>query len=416
MDFFLNQVLILNNKHEGNLIYMRGLFENHLSKLFDDLSIHESSINENVKDKYKQCSFYDFVDFCPRVSPDEIKEGFILAFNSVGNYYSLNNYSNETYFFSVLRKLLEGIVTNKNTFNNYSNKEYIFSVVDAFKKIHKSNPNLDPGYFNVAFLSALSQKTNQAINKQEEVEILNYFLENKKPSFLNFLNKETNYNSKEIKNHTYNSFMERDIPVALNYYIRLLMKSKINQNLFKDIIWNNVSNKQMQLFVKAGTSPYIREGLNIKNLEFNRIDEDVLLNKIGVPSLVELRKNNLIDEPVNETLNLILVKYASPEEVAEIYLQRVLSNNKKSLNISIYDKKAFGEKCFECYFTDNMVEKIVSEIGLSVLNDNNKYNKKNKIKSLKDLQHHFRMIRAKAEKEMLNNNVELCKPTKYNRL
>lgn len=393
---------------------MKGLFENHLSKLFDNLSIHESSIHENVKDKYKQCNFYDFVDFCPRVSPDEIKEGFILAFNSVGDYYSLKNYSNETYFFSILRKLLEGIVTNKNTFKNYSNKEYMFSVIDAFSKIHKNNPTLDPGYFNVAFLSALSQKTNQAINKQEEVEILNYFLGNKKPSFINFLNKETNYNSKEMKNHTYGSFMERDVPVALNYYIRLLMKSKDNQNLFKDIIWNNVSNKQMQLLVKAGTSPYKREGLNIKNFEMNRIDEVILLDKIGVPSLVELRKNNLVDEPVNETLNSILVKYASPEQLAEIYLQRVLSNNRKSLNFSVYDKNAFGEICFECYFTDNMVEKTVKETGFSVLND--KYSKKNKIKSFKDLQHHFRMIRAKAEKEMLNNNIELCKPTKYNRL
>lgn len=394
---------------------MKGLFENHLSKLFDDLSIHESSIHENVVDKYKQSNFYDFEGFCPRVSPDEIKEGLVLAFNSVHDYYSLNNYSNETYFFSILRKLLDGIVGNKNTYKNYSNKEYMFSVVDAFKKIHKNNPALDPGYFNVAFLSALSQKTNQAINKQEEAEILNYFLQNKKPSFINFLNKETGYNTKDMRNHNYSSFIERDVPLALNYYIRLLMKSKANQNSFKDIIWDNVSNKQMQLLVKAGTSPYKRDGLNIKNFEINIIEEDILLDKIGVSSLVELRKNNLVDEPVNETLNSILVKYASPEQLAEIYLQRVLSNNRKSLNFSVYDKKVFGEICFECYFTDSMVEKTVNEMGVLGLNDN-KYNKKNKIKSLKDLLHHFRMIRAKSEKEMLNNNVKMHKTTKYKRI
>ena len=312
---------------------------------------------------------YDVIYLSVNVTPKVLKNGLIKVFSEYRENLAESqkeSYYNEPYFFEEVRKLILCLHNDKKKESVLV--DYYKAIIDAFSKIHKSSPQLDPGFFQTMLYSLIIK-----IGDEEKLrEILSYYNENKKEIFDNFpfyLLKDNLiiYGKREIKNFEMEYF-EKQI---MDPYIDLIKLLSLSDN-------KEIQELYSSLFLKDICGHIINDIYSyIENIDLSHIDLLVIDKIFSDDDLLLIKKRFPLNEGKFENLiNDRLIERISDKKIFKLFVKSIFKELKScSLRVGGYTNNSFDDDGFYLNLDS-------SEIDLLVEKANRFYNSQNKLNTV----------------------------------
>ena len=265
--------------------------------------------------------------------------------------------------------------------NSLSIIENIFNQVLA-QTLNYSHSNKELQKKRFEYFKALINVMNKIIDDKEikypsslfKIAILNEIDDN---NLTNKLKENLLYFTKNIKNNIITdipvpSFYMIDIkvPNAFINYLIILTKFKDEQKEFKNLIWNEFNT--LNSIKNAHRLKSVMNVYNLRKIDFNVIDKDILLDIIDINFIVEMRSYLPGKSKIKDNLTDFLDPLTTEEQKKEMFLKSVFNKNLEYKSILI-EKKYFpdliekiNEKDIESVFKQGFfyspsLEKIISD-------------------------------------------------------
>lgn len=256
--------------------------------------------------KYHPFSLYN-VDFA--VDPKTFEENIFQAFKS--HAFCINEkspmYVIEEVFNNVLETTLNYAYGNQEL--QVKRFEYFKSLVNVMNKIIEDKEIKYPSsLFKIAVLNKINHEylTNPSSKMKES---LLYFSRNikKEDSIRLYQNKEW------------------EAPYAFIMYLIILTKFKDEQKEFKNLIWNEFN--ETNSIHNAYRLKSVIDKQNIKKIDFTVIDKDVLLDKIEISFLMEMRSYLIGKSKIKDSLTTFLEPLTNEKQKKEMFLKSIFNKN-----------------------------------------------------------------------------------------
>lgn len=202
-------------------------------------------------------------------------------------------------------------------------KEYMTAWIDSVAEIYLYNEKYkDSNMFNAIMLNAFSQTDNNELHN----EFINYVYEN-------YLSK----NEEILINSTHEVYSNADykfLVKAFMKYAPLVGNYKNSPDKVK-LFWNkDMVDFQEQVSFNSYSSD--------EQFSFSDIPEYIIDERIDTRFLMYLRTNRNNKTPFNESLNILLNKKASPEQIMQVYLLRIFYDAPGAKLREAYDKETLS--------------------------------------------------------------------------
>lgn len=221
--------------------------------------------------------------------------------------------------------LIGRFILSSNSLNvTEKRKEYLHSWVDSVADIYLYNEKYkDSNMFNAIMLNGFVPSDNNTLNN----EFINYIYEN----YLS-KHKEVIINSHhEVYSKKDNIFLVK----AFMKYAPLVVKNKDVPDKVK-FFWNkDMMDFKEKIILDLSYTPD-------PEFSFSNIPEYIIDERIDTKLLMYLRTNRSNQTPFNESLNILLNKKASPEQIMEVYLSRVFYDAPGAKIREAYDKETLS--------------------------------------------------------------------------
>lgn len=206
--------------------------------------------------------------------------------------------------------------------------EYFKSLVNVMNRIIEDEEIQYPsGLFKIAILNEINDNylTNPASKLKES---LLYFAKNIKTD-------KNDDNSIAL-----GPFYTCDVtaPYAFIMYLIILTKFKDEQHQFKNLIWDEFN--EINSIQNAHRLNRVMNMQNLKKIDFNVIDKDVLLDKIDLKFIMEMRSFFSGKSKIKDSLTQFLDPLTNEQQKREMFLKSVFNKNMENKYILI-EKKYF---------------------------------------------------------------------------
>lgn len=345
-------------------------FEDQIYSLYVNLNLTETA-NVSLENIYKEDKFLDDVSIYYRpkylhvslfgtdfaVSPKDFENGIFNAFKSHAFCMA------EQDRLSHIESIAQEIVVSTTTYA-YGNKElqekrfeYFKSLMNAINRIIEDKDIPYPGsLFNIALLHRINE-TYLTEPKNKMKDSLLYFSKNITK------NKENNpliSRKYDAQNSSANAFLN---------YLMVLTQFNSEQKEFKNLVWdefNIVNSKHNSHYLKNVMNMY-----TLAKINFDKIDKDILFDKITVEYLMEFRGKLSGKSKIKDGLTTFLEPLTTEEQKKYMFLQSVLNKELDNKYVLI-EKKYFPdlinsiveediESVFkESFFYSNSLAKLIS--------------------------------------------------------
>ena len=131
---------------------------------------------------------------------------------------------------------------------------------------------------------------------------------------------------------------EWDVSYAFIMYLIVLTKFKDEQKEFKNLMWDEFNDDNS--IHNAFRLKHVMDKHNIKKIDFNVIDKDVLLDKIELSYLMEMRSYLTGKSKIKDTLTKFLEPLTNEKQKKEMFLKSIFNKNMEYKHVLI-EKKYF---------------------------------------------------------------------------